>query len=128
MGLAEGIGDLMTLTLERLAELERVANAKNPVSWLSVLELIAEIRRLQGEVERLSIDGPEGMKFSALEMARFWRDVTTENERLKEALEGLLKHYVDLVESGDAGFWDPEQEEPVKVARQVLGTEEKVES
>jgi hypothetical protein len=39
-----------------------------------------------------------------------------------EALEGLLTRYVDFVESGDAGFWDAEQELCVIRARAALTT------
>lgn len=39
-----------------------------------------------------------------------------------EALEGMLKHYVTLANSGDAGFWDPETESPVLRARALLTT------
>lgn len=39
---------------------------------------------------------------------------------VKGALEALLKHYVDLANSGDAGSWDPEDEEVVINARQML--------
>lgn len=39
---------------------------------------------------------------------------------LAEALKALLKHYVSLVNSGDAGHWDPETEEVVMQARAAL--------
>lgn len=39
---------------------------------------------------------------------------------LTGALEGLLKHYVDLVNCGDCGNWDPETEAPVIAAREAL--------
>jgi hypothetical protein len=39
---------------------------------------------------------------------------------LLTALDGLLKRYVGLVESGDAGFWDAEEEEEVILARKVI--------
>lgn len=39
---------------------------------------------------------------------------------LYAALEGLLDHYVTLVNSGDAGNWDPEDEDHVKAARAAL--------
>jgi len=37
-----------------------------------------------------------------------------------EALAGLLEHYLSLVNSGDAGFWDPEKEAQVIAARAAL--------
>jgi hypothetical protein len=39
---------------------------------------------------------------------------------LYEALETFVTEYVELVESGDAGFWDAEQEGKVKAARAAL--------
>jgi len=39
---------------------------------------------------------------------------------LKDALRDLLRHYVQLVNSGDAGNWDPETEIVVKDARKAL--------
>lgn len=39
---------------------------------------------------------------------------------LLEALKGLLEHYVSLVESGDAGFWNPEKEAEVKASRSAI--------
>lgn len=43
---------------------------------------------------------------------------TTKSEA---ALQDLLDHYVRLVESGDAGSWDPEREIVVQKARVALG-------
>jgi len=39
---------------------------------------------------------------------------------LRKALEDLLDHYVGLVNSGDAGNWDPETEVFVINARKAL--------
>ncbi len=36
------------------------------------------------------------------------------------ALKGLLTHYVDMANSGDAGFWDCEEEPVVIAARAAL--------
>jgi hypothetical protein len=44
------------------------------------------------------------------------------DERLREALAALLDRYTRLVNSGDAGFWDPEEEDEVKLARQALNS------
>jgi uncharacterized Zn finger protein (UPF0148 family) len=46
--------------------------------------------------------------------------VSGEVERFREALTALLDRYTELVNSGDAGFWDPEEEDEVKLARQAL--------
>lgn len=40
--------------------------------------------------------------------------------KLALALENLLDHYISLVESGDAGNWDPEKEKQVIDARKAL--------
>ncbi len=47
-------------------------------------------------------------------------EVTDTNQNLRQALQALLKRYVELVNSGDAGNWDPEAEPEVIAARQVL--------
>lgn len=39
---------------------------------------------------------------------------------LLAALQTLLNDYVELVNSGDAGFWDPEEEAQVKAARAAI--------
>jgi hypothetical protein len=39
---------------------------------------------------------------------------------LVDALEKLLARYTELVNCGDCGFWDPEQEDEVIEARKAL--------
>lgn len=39
---------------------------------------------------------------------------------LVAALKGVTDLYTSLVHSGDAGFWDPEEEEPIVAAREAL--------
>jgi hypothetical protein len=46
--------------------------------------------------------------------------LAAERADLYGALDALLRHYVKLVNSGDAGDWDPEDEAVVIRARQVL--------
>ncbi len=41
------------------------------------------------------------------------------------ALEGMTKRYVDLVNCGDCGNWDPEEEAEVKLARAAISRAEK---
>lgn len=43
-----------------------------------------------------------------------------EVERLREALAALVNEYVELVKSGDCGFWGPEKEDEVIAARKAL--------
>lgn len=50
------------------------------------------------------------------------------NVRLALALENLLSHYISLVVSGDAGNWNPEEEEEVINARRALQTFEQGEN
>ncbi len=44
----------------------------------------------------------------------------TANKELSDALEAMLNHYLRLAESGDAGNWNPEEEDVVKRVRKVL--------
>lgn len=58
---------------------------------------------------------------TATEMAGF--EVAERDARitaLEAALVGLLEHYINLANSGDAGFWDPEKEPVVINARAAL--------
>lgn len=45
--------------------------------------------------------------------------------KLKRALKDLTKHYVALVNSGDCGKWDPEEEPAVIAAREALKDDDK---
>jgi len=47
-------------------------------------------------------------------------DGPTIADELAEALEAMTEHYTSLINSGDAGFWDPETEKPVIKSREVL--------
>ncbi len=47
-------------------------------------------------------------------------DYDADVERLRYALETLTTHYVALVNSWDAGCWDPENDSPVVGARAAL--------
>jgi hypothetical protein len=53
-----------------------------------------------------------------------WQDVALKNqtrlERAEAALSGLLKRYTSLVNSGDCGNWNPEEEPEVIAARAAL--------
>ena len=43
-----------------------------------------------------------------------------ENKRLREALLSMTELYCDLINSGDAGNWNPEDDQPVISARLAL--------
>ena len=45
-------------------------------------------------------------------------------KRLEEALEGTVKWIVHLADSGDAGFWNPEEQSVIIAARAALQTKE----
>ena len=45
-------------------------------------------------------------------------------KRLEEALEGTVKWIVDLADSGDAGFWNPEEQSVIIAARAALQAKE----
>ena len=45
-------------------------------------------------------------------------------KRLEEALEGTVKWIVHLADSGDAGFWNPEEQLDIIAARAALQAKE----
>ena len=45
-------------------------------------------------------------------------------KRLEEALEGTVKCFVDLADSGDAGFWNPDEQSVIIAARAALESKE----
>jgi chromosome segregation ATPase len=47
-------------------------------------------------------------------------------KRLEEALEGTVKWIVRLADSGDAGFWNPEDQSVIIAARDALKKEAKL--
>lgn len=80
-----------------------------------VHRLAARIRFLEGEVE-----ADLTWEASALASAGHVRRLAVENARLREALQLFLDEYCEMVNSGDAGYWDPELEDKVVVARAAL--------
>lgn len=48
------------------------------------------------------------------------REAASEIEQLRAALLGMVNMYVELVDSGDAGFWDAEKVPEVIAARAAL--------
>ena len=45
-------------------------------------------------------------------------------KRLEKALEGTVKWFVDLADSGDAGFWNPDEQSVIIAARAALEAKE----
>ena len=54
------------------------------------------------------------------------RQLKARIKRLEEALEGTVKWIVDLADSGDAGFWNPEEQSVIIAARAALKKENKL--
>lgn len=52
--------------------------------------------------------------------ASAWLVISPEIDQLRAALNGLLEHYTGLVNSGDCGHWNPEEETEVMAAREAL--------
>ena len=55
------------------------------------------------------------------------RELNAANDRIKrleEALEGTVKWIVHLADSGDAGFWNPEEQSVIIAARAALEAKE----
>jgi len=67
----------------------------------------------------------EVMDALAARLAEVERELAAvrEAERLTAALRGLTEHYVAMVNSGDCGFWNPEEEPEVIAARAALQQE-----
>ena len=47
--------------------------------------------------------------------------LTAERDAARDAALGMVRMYSQLVNSGDAGFWDPEEVEEVKAVRAAFG-------
>ncbi len=45
---------------------------------------------------------------------------SSEVKQLRKSLQNLLNVYIELVKSGDAGWWDPEKDQVVVGAREAL--------
>ena len=54
------------------------------------------------------------------------RELKERIKRLEEALEGTVKWIVHLADSGDAGFWNPEEQSVIIAARAALKKEDKL--
>jgi hypothetical protein len=66
---------------------------------------------------------PQPQSYSA-ETAALITQLKDRIKRLEEALEGTVKWIVDLANSGDAGFWNPEEQSAIIVARVALQAKE----
>ena len=78
----------------------------------------SKCRDAQAEIEQLraALDDVEAAHET---YCKSW-DMRKQMDRMKAALGKLLDHYTTLINSGDAGFWDPEEEPEVIEARAAL--------
>ena len=105
-------------------EIERLT-AKVAQLYAGAEEQNKRIKRLEEMYEK---EIGENDKFIGTNLqALLTRELNAANERIKrleEALEGTIKCFVDLADSGDAGFWNPDEQSVIIAARAALGAKE----
>jgi hypothetical protein len=72
---------------------------------------------------RVTITDDDGVDSDYLvpdNVAQIFLSVSIERDKLRQALTALLDRYTELVNSGDCGFWCPENEAEVVEARRAL--------
>ena len=85
--------------------------------WRVGCQLERELNAANAEIEEKRKD----VVWLATEKAKLENYVM----RLEEALEGTVKWIVHLADSGDAGFWNPEEQSVIIAARAALKKEAK---
>ena len=85
--------------------------------WRVGCQLERELNAANAEIEEKRKD----VVWLATEKAKLENYVM----RLEEALEGTVKWIVHLADSGDAGFWNPEEQLVIIAARAALKKEAK---
>jgi hypothetical protein len=73
-----------------------------------------------GSIADCAPPGPWMSHKVALANAAFIVKAVNNHDALVKALDGMVNMYADLVNSGDAGFWDPEKVDEVIAARDAL--------
>ena len=105
-------------------EIERLT-AKVAQLYAGAEEQNKRIKRLEEMYEK---EIGENDKFIGTNLqALLTRELNAANERIKrleEALEGTIKCFVDLADSGDAGFWNPDEQSVIIAARAALEAKE----
>lgn len=111
---------------------ERAAEAAKAAAERDELDRLRRDEEERQRVERERIEAARAEEERILAEERRARELDEEQRRLRlaqvqaagpelaAALQALLRHYVSLVNSGDAGNWNPEEEEPVINARAAL--------
>ena len=106
------------------SEIERLT-AKVAQLYEGAEEQKQRIKRLEEMYEK---EIGENDKFIGTNLqALLTRELNTANDRIKrleEALEGTVKCFVDLADSGDAGFWNPDEQSVIIAARAALEAKE----
>ena len=116
-------------------DIERELNAANveiDEKRKDIVYLATEKAKLEERINRLEEmyekEIGENDKFIGTNLqALLTRELNTANQRIKrleEALEGTVKCFVDLADSGDAGFWNPEEQSVIIAARAALEAKE----
>lgn len=75
-------------------------------------DIAVELERQHGEIE--------SMRAERLQTERRLANVKAQRDQLFEALKMMTAHYCNLVNSGDAGNWDPDAEPEVQIARTAI--------
>ena len=66
--------------------------------------------------------------FVALQLAAENAELKKDKEFIVSVLQQMLNHYLELANSGDAGNWNPEDEEIVKFVRTAIDAARKKQS
>ena len=80
-----------------------------------------------GPVDGFMIHTPDDRKLKDTHPQTIVRELNRMADRIKrleEALEGTVKWIVHLADSGDAGFWNPEEQSVIIEARAALQAKE----
>ena len=83
--------------------------------WETGCDIERELNAANDEIEEKRKD----IVYLATEKAKLEERI----KRLEEALEGTVKWIVDLANSGDAGFWDVDEQPEIIAARDALKKE-----
>ena len=108
------------------------ANVEIDEKRKDIVYLATEKAKLEERINRLEEmyekEIGENDKFIGTNLqALLTRELNTANQRIKrleEALEGTVKCFVDLADSGDAGFWNPDEQSVIIAARAALESKE----
>jgi len=84
--------------------------------WQTGCQLEHELNAANSEIERLTNKVSQLYEGAEEQKQRI--------KRLEEALEGTVKWIVHLADSGDAGFWNPEEQSVIIAARAALQAKE----